>query len=98
MSSFFPSFIRSYGTHIVVGVKMGGRDVVYVKQQHSSNLQPADVQRKLKEMADKRFLDVSAQCGLKSDEAFAKDKVSVDSFIYCLCTYEFRISLKKPGG
>lgn len=68
------SFIRSYGTHIVVGVKMGGRDVVYVKQQHSSNLQPADVQRKLKEMADKRFLDVSAQRGLKSDEAFAKDK------------------------
>jgi len=28
--------------------------VIYLKQQHSSTLQPADVQKKLKEMADKK--------------------------------------------
>ncbi|KAI4318543.1 hypothetical protein MLD38_032233 [Melastoma candidum] len=48
-------FIETYGTHIVTGVKMGGKDVIYVKQLHSSSLQPANVQKRLKEMADKRF-------------------------------------------
>ncbi|KAM1465994.1 hypothetical protein ACFXTO_045432 [Malus domestica] len=41
-------FIETFGTHIVVGVKMGGKDVIYVKQQHSSTLQPADIQKKTK--------------------------------------------------
>ncbi|CAK9139382.1 unnamed protein product [Ilex paraguariensis] len=52
-------FIEKFGTHVIVGVKMGGKDVVYVKQQHSSSLEPADVQKRLKDMADKRFSDVS---------------------------------------
>ncbi|KAL7584240.1 hypothetical protein Lser_V15G46216 [Lactuca serriola] len=50
-------FIEKFGTHVIVGVKMGGKDVIYMKQQHTSSLEPADVQKKLKEMADKRFLD-----------------------------------------
>ncbi|KAI7751024.1 hypothetical protein M8C21_007073, partial [Ambrosia artemisiifolia] len=50
-------FIENFGTHVIVGVKMGGKDVIYMKQQHASSLQPADVQKKLKAMADKRFLD-----------------------------------------
>ena len=52
-------FIENFGTHVIVGVKMGGKDVVYVKQEHSSSLEPADVQKRLKDMADKRFSDVS---------------------------------------
>ncbi|CAN1305846.1 MACPF domain-containing protein At4g24290 [Linum perenne] len=47
-------FIETFGTHIIVGVKMGGKDVIYIKQQHSSTLQTADLQKRLKEMADKR--------------------------------------------
>lgn len=54
-------FIRKYGTHVIVGVKMGGKDVIYAKQQHASPLQPADVQKKLKEMADKLFIDGAVQ-------------------------------------
>ncbi|XP_030551389.2 MACPF domain-containing protein At4g24290-like [Rhodamnia argentea] len=54
-------FIRKYGTHVIVGVKMGGNDVIYAKQQHASPLQPADVQKKLKEMADKLFIDGAVQ-------------------------------------
>ncbi|PSS19029.1 MACPF domain-containing protein [Actinidia chinensis var. chinensis] len=57
-------FIEKYGTHIIVGVKMGGKDVIYLKQQHSSALQLADVQKRLKAMADKRFLDANGQYGL----------------------------------
>ncbi|KAH9608500.1 hypothetical protein KSS87_012356 [Heliosperma pusillum] len=58
-SSWDPSalaaFIEKYGTHIVVGVKMGGKDVIHIKQLHNSNLQPSEVQSLLKKRADERF-------------------------------------------
>ncbi|KAH9750918.1 MACPF domain-containing protein [Citrus sinensis] len=68
------SFIETYGTHIIVGVRMGGKDVIYVKQKHSSTLQPADVQKRLKEMADKRFLDANGQYSLSSEQVYQNDK------------------------
>lgn len=54
-------FIEKFGTHVIVGVKMGGKDIVYVKQQHSSPLQPDEVQERLKDVADKQFSDGSGQ-------------------------------------
>ncbi|KAL5575370.1 hypothetical protein UlMin_017069 [Ulmus minor] len=48
-------FIEKYGTHVVVGVKMGGKDVVQVKQLRNSHLQPCEVQKLLKQLADERF-------------------------------------------
>ena len=78
------SFIERYGTHIIVGVKMGGKDVIYVKQKHSSTLQPADVQKRLKEMADKRFLDANGQYSLSSEQLYQNDKVC-DKLFYNLC-------------
>ncbi|XP_027348347.1 MACPF domain-containing protein NSL1-like [Abrus precatorius] len=48
-------FIEKYGTHSVVGVKMGGMDVVHIKQLTKSNLEPAEVQKLLKQVADERF-------------------------------------------
>ncbi|KAI4299415.1 hypothetical protein L6164_032881 [Bauhinia variegata] len=48
-------FIEKYGTHIVVGVKMGGKDVVHLKQSKKSDLPPAEVQKLLKQLADERF-------------------------------------------
>lgn len=68
-------FIETFGTHIVVGVKMGGKDVIYMKQQHSSTLQPADIQKKLKDMADKRFLDANGQSGMPSEQGYKNGKV-----------------------
>lgn len=50
-------FIETYGTHVIVGVKMGGKDVVYMKQQHSSTLQQIEVQQKLKDLADKMLIE-----------------------------------------
>lgn len=67
-------FIENFGTHIIVGIKMGGKDVIYVKQQHSSTLQPADVQKRLKEMADKRFFDANGQIDMNSDRIYQNDK------------------------
>ncbi|GJN36388.1 hypothetical protein PR202_gb25241 [Eleusine coracana subsp. coracana] len=66
-------FIEKFGTHIVVGVKMGGKDVIYLKQQHSSSLQPAVVQKRLKEMSDRRFLDAGCQYDINKD-AYGKEK------------------------
>ncbi|KAF1895292.1 hypothetical protein Lal_00043938 [Lupinus albus] len=66
-------FIDTFGTHIIVGMKMGGKDVIYLKQQHSSTLQPADVQKKMKEIADRRFLDANSQYSVASDQVFPND-------------------------
>ncbi|XP_061371447.1 MACPF domain-containing protein NSL1 [Gastrolobium bilobum] len=54
-------FIEKYGTHIVVGVKMGGKDVVHIKQSKNSDLQPAELQKLLKKLADERFSENSNQ-------------------------------------
>ncbi|KAM0036199.1 putative MACPF domain-containing protein CAD1/NSL1 [Helianthus debilis subsp. tardiflorus] len=67
-------FIEKFGTHIIVGVRMGGKDVIYMKQKHASSLQPADVQKRLKEMADKRFLDSDEQYVINSEHISPNDK------------------------
>lgn len=74
---FYFRFIDTFGTHIIVGVKMGGKDVIFVKQQHSSTLQPADLQKRLKEMADKRFLDTNGQSqySIASEQVYQHSKV-----------------------
>lgn len=48
-------FIDKYGTHVVVGVQMGGKDVVCVKQLKGSSLTQSDVQARLKKLADDKF-------------------------------------------
>ncbi|KAE9599372.1 putative membrane attack complex component/perforin (MACPF) domain-containing protein [Lupinus albus] len=70
-------FIDTFGTHIIVGMKMGGKDVIYLKQQHSSTLQPADVQKKMKEIADRRFLDANSQYSVASDQVFPNDMFGI---------------------
>lgn len=47
---------------------MGGKDTVYVKQLYSSTLQPTEVQKQLKDIADKRFLDAPGSYGKVSRE------------------------------
>lgn len=46
---------------------MGGKDTIYAKQQHSSPLQPSDLQKKLKDMADKVFIDGSGPNRVNTD-------------------------------
>ncbi|XP_041014085.1 MACPF domain-containing protein At4g24290-like isoform X2 [Juglans microcarpa x Juglans regia] len=87
-SSWDPSalarFINTFGTHVVVSIKMGGKDVIYVKQQHSSTLQPADVQKRLKEMADKRFSDANGQNGMVSERVYQNEKGTASE----VCRYQ----------
>ncbi|KAK9092623.1 hypothetical protein Syun_027534 [Stephania yunnanensis] len=68
-------FIEKYGTHIIVGVKMGGKDVIHIKQLRNSNLQPAAVQKLLKSLADERFPeDPNGMSFLNSNELRRKDE------------------------
>ncbi|KAE8786599.1 MACPF domain-containing protein [Hordeum vulgare] len=53
--------------------KMGGKDVIYLKQQHSSSLQAVDVQKRLKEMSDRRFLDANGQSDISFRDTYGKE-------------------------
>ncbi|PIN06559.1 hypothetical protein CDL12_20886 [Handroanthus impetiginosus] len=69
-------FIDKYGTHVIVGVKMGGKDVVHIKQLQNSNLQPTEVQKLLKQLADEKFCeDESRNSVANPDISSGKPKV-----------------------
>ncbi|KAA0057012.1 MACPF domain-containing protein NSL1 [Cucumis melo var. makuwa] len=67
-------FIEKYGTHVVVGVKMGGKDVIFMRQLRESNVEQTDVQKKLKKLADDKFSE-DANGGFTSNSVAAKIKV-----------------------
>ncbi|CAM8928238.1 unnamed protein product [Rhodiola kirilowii] len=70
-------FIEMYGTHIIVGLKMGGKDVIYLKQQHSSTLKSVELQQRLKDMADKRFADNVGQYTMESEQPGQDNKSEI---------------------
>lgn len=72
-------FIDKYGTHIVVGVRMGGKDVVHIKQLHNSNLHPTEVQELLKQLADERF----SEDGTASESNDLSGKTKVGRILNC---------------
>ncbi|KAI5064541.1 hypothetical protein GOP47_0021211 [Adiantum capillus-veneris] len=49
------SFIEKYGTHIIMGVEVGGKDIVYVKQHQSSSLAKSEVELQLRKLVETRF-------------------------------------------
>ncbi|KAL5075967.1 hypothetical protein RYX36_014951 [Vicia faba] len=51
-------FIGTYGTHIIVGMGVGGQDVICVKQKHSSKVPPGDLRRHLDDLGDFLFSDL----------------------------------------
>jgi uncharacterized protein (DUF1786 family) len=68
-------FIEKFGTHIVIGVKMGGKDVVCIRQHHSSSLQPVEVQKRLKALADRRFLSGNGEVDTNANDGYGNQKV-----------------------
>ncbi|KAI3680735.1 hypothetical protein L6452_35510 [Arctium lappa] len=67
-------FIEKYGTHIVVGVKMGGKDVIYLKQLQSSNLEPTEVQNLLKQLADDELSEDLSEASVSGSDKPLKQK------------------------
>ncbi|KAA8532474.1 hypothetical protein F0562_032507 [Nyssa sinensis] len=48
-------FIEKYGTHIIVGLSVGGQDVVLVRQDKSSNFEPSQLKSHLENLGDQLF-------------------------------------------
>uniref|UniRef100_A0A0D9WJK8 MACPF domain-containing protein n=1 Tax=Leersia perrieri TaxID=77586 RepID=A0A0D9WJK8_9ORYZ len=61
-----------YGTHVVAGVKMGGKDVVCIKQLKGSNLTQSDVQARLKKLADDKLSQDSPESHTARDDKFSQ--------------------------
>ena len=57
---------------------MGGKDVIHLKQLQDSNLEPTEVQKLLKQLADERYAeDVSGSLNSNPDKSSGKLKVCV---------------------
>jgi len=48
-------FIEKYGTHIIVGISIGGQDMVLVRQDKSSKLEASELKKHLYELGDQLF-------------------------------------------
>ncbi|KAK7247022.1 hypothetical protein RIF29_41898 [Crotalaria pallida] len=68
-------FIQTYGTHIIVGMAVGGQDVICVKQKHTSKIPTGDLRRHLEDLGDFLFSDVRSPSLLQRQAADAKQKV-----------------------
>ncbi|CAL0329705.1 unnamed protein product [Lupinus luteus] len=68
-------FIQTYGTHIIVGMAVGGQDVICVKQKHSSKIPAGDLRRHLEDLGDFLFSDARSPSLLQRQAADAKQKV-----------------------
>lgn len=101
-------FIEKFGTHVIVGVKMGGKDVIYVKQHHSSSLQPEALKIRLKDIADAVFIDASGQFHENYEKRHAIEKLEIGEHKQMFMdtstssTYsqnkDFTVSCKRRGG
>lgn len=57
---------------------MGGKDVIHIKQLQNSNLEPTEVQKLLKQLADERFSeDGNEDLVAKPEISLGKSKVLV---------------------
>ncbi|KAJ8471891.1 hypothetical protein OPV22_026234 [Ensete ventricosum] len=54
-------FIETYGTHIIMGLSVGGQDVVSVKQDHSSSLSACELRQHFERLGDQLF---TGKCAL----------------------------------
>ncbi|XP_073011079.1 MACPF domain-containing protein At1g14780 isoform X1 [Typha latifolia] len=53
-------FIENYGTHIIVGLSMGGQDVINVRQEKSSLLSPSEIKEHLDKLGHQIFTGTCA--------------------------------------
>ncbi|GMY32184.1 MACPF domain-containing protein At4g24290-like [Fagus crenata] len=68
-------FIQKYGTHIIVGMAVGGQDLVCVKQKPSSTIPPADLRRHLEDLGDFLFSDGRSPSLMETKTRDGKEKV-----------------------
>lgn len=67
------SFLEKYGTHVIVGVKIGGKDVVCLKQHRSSSLSVVGVQKILEAKGKQRFSSVEGSMAKEKNKGKIRD-------------------------
>ncbi|KAK4790627.1 hypothetical protein SAY86_017931 [Trapa natans] len=68
-------FIHTYGTHIIVGMAIGGQDLICVRQRYSSQIPPTDLRRNLHDIGDFLFSDGKSHSLLPGKAKDRKHKV-----------------------
>lgn len=87
----FNSFIEKFGTHIVVGLSIGGQDVVLVKQDNSSTLEPSELKKHLQDLGDQLFTGTCNFSPLRSKSKDHKQKVIPYTdmcILFCLLIFQ----------
>lgn len=79
------SFIENYGTHVVVGLSMGGQDVVYVKQDKSSQLPLYEIKYNLDKLGDQLFTGI---CTLPLQQRKSKENKSKVGYHHCFFCFQ----------
>ena len=74
-------FIERFGTHVVVGVSMGGKDVLYIRQENPYDFQPTSLLKFLKDKASMRFTDSAENHCLPSEVLCDDKEVSFPSLL-----------------
>ncbi|KAL6278295.1 hypothetical protein ACE6H2_021896 [Prunus campanulata] len=54
------SFIENFGTHVIISVTIGGKDVIYVKQHQSSPLSTMEIKNYVQDIGTQRFTDTES--------------------------------------
>ncbi|KAK7320094.1 hypothetical protein RJT34_04825 [Clitoria ternatea] len=73
-------FIEEFGTHILVGLSIGGKDVVLVKQDVSSNLGPSELKMHLDELGNQLFTGTCDFLPKTKDHKYNKVPQAFDVF------------------
>lgn len=68
-------FIRTYGTHIVVEMAVGGQDVICIKQTHNSTIPSSELKLHLEDLGDILFSDGKSFSPLHRKGREGKNKV-----------------------
>ncbi|GAV58958.1 MACPF domain-containing protein [Cephalotus follicularis] len=69
-------FIQTYGTHIIVGMAVGGQDLICLRQRTSSAITPTDLRRHLEDLGDFIFSDGRSPSLLQRKARDGEQKVS----------------------
>ncbi|KAI7741637.1 hypothetical protein M8C21_017646 [Ambrosia artemisiifolia] len=72
-------FIQTYGTHIIVGMGVGGQDVICVKQKPSSTISPTELRGYLEDLGDffSRMLQPHTMQFTNITETSSKDGLTI---------------------
>ncbi|KAK6279629.1 hypothetical protein POUND7_019896 [Theobroma cacao] len=70
--SSLASFIENFGTHVITSVTIGGKDVIYIKQHHSSPLSTTEIKNYVQDIGNQRFSDKESHTS--SGQIKLKDK------------------------